>query len=200
MKKITKGAIAAGAATLLLAGGGGTFMAWQDEAGMNVAQTVTAGHLTAEASGDGVWTLNGDDVSDISNVRIVPTDIIKFSQPVTLRAEGDSIQGSFDLTDGSIDPADAQNQNDIDLAEVLKGDAKYAIEIEGEETGLVPVGNDSKAFEFLEPGTYDVNLIAELNFTKDPVTDLMAQGGSVDLSDMSVTVIQETGSEEPAAE
>lgn len=55
MKKTTKGAVAAGAAALLLAGGAGTMAAWNASTTAGPAQTVTAGSMAVEQTTAGSW-------------------------------------------------------------------------------------------------------------------------------------------------
>lgn len=102
MKKNTKGAIALGAAALLLAGGAGTYATWSDDASLG-GGTVQTGHLTiTEVAGESGWTWATpgktgafDPLTDV----IVPGDSVKFQGKYTLGIEGTNITASVVATD-----------------------------------------------------------------------------------------------------
>ena len=94
MKKNTKGAIAAGAAALLLAGGAGTFAAWSDEASLEGGE-VTSGHLRITAEDAGTWSwANGDDFDPESD-RLVPGDVVKYTAEYELEVLGNNLVASL---------------------------------------------------------------------------------------------------------
>lgn len=97
MKKSTKGAVAAGAAAVLLMGGAGTLAYWTAD-GQIAGGPVTSGHLKLEAADTGTWTLNGDPVSSIGTVRIVPGDELEFTGSYTIDAAGDNLQADVAVT------------------------------------------------------------------------------------------------------
>lgn len=105
MKKNTKGAIAAGAAALLLAGGAGTFAAWSDEAELGGGD-VNSGHLRiTEAAGTGEWVWATDGVTgdfDPETDTIVPGDSIEYTADYTLEVEGTNLVASLTPTLGGL--------------------------------------------------------------------------------------------------
>ena len=95
MKKNTKGAIAVGAAALLLAGGAGTMAAWSDEASLG-GDTVTSGQLRITETAAGAWTWAGtDDEFDPETDRIVPGDAVEYTGEYELAVEGTNLVASL---------------------------------------------------------------------------------------------------------
>ena len=97
MKKNTKGAIALGAAALLLAGGAGTFAAWSDEASLGGGD-VTAGHLRITETEAGAWTWNGGDDFNPDEDFIVPGDVVEYTAEYQLDVLGENLVASLDAT------------------------------------------------------------------------------------------------------
>ena len=186
MKKITKGAIAAGAAALLLVGGGGTFMSWNDDIVME-ENGINAGTLSLEAAEEGQWSLNGGpEFEDVSTVTIVPGDVLEFTQSVTINATGDNIQGTLTLQDGSITGAGGPDSADAQLATALTEGATYSVASTSD--GLT--GTDG-VLSFSGDGTYEADLSVVLDFDFDSVGGQEAQNGTVDLSGVGL-VLQQT--------
>lgn len=99
MNKAIKGAIAAGAAGILLMGGAGTYAVWSDTKNIDAAAVAT-GELTLALTGTApAWTYSGGSTAVSSN-GIVPGDVIKSTQQVTITAKGDNIAGQ--LTVGAL--------------------------------------------------------------------------------------------------
>ncbi|MCJ0901930.1 alternate-type signal peptide domain-containing protein [Rhodococcus sp. ARC_M6] len=95
MKKTTKGAIAAGAAALLLTGGAGTMAAWNASTGTSGAATVTAGSLSiSEAPGTGVWKL-GTAAFDPATQKIVPGDVVTYSATYNYTLVGTNLKATL---------------------------------------------------------------------------------------------------------
>lgn len=94
MKKNTKGAIAVGAAALLLAGGAGTMAAWSDEASLG-GDTVTSGQLRITETTPGTWQWAGGAPFDPTEDRIVPGDTVEYTAEYTLVVEGDNLVASL---------------------------------------------------------------------------------------------------------
>lgn len=97
MKKSTKGAVAAGAAAVLLMGGAGSLAYWT-ATGSITGGSVNSGHLKLDADDAGSWELNGNPVSAISTVRIVPGDELVFTGSYTIDAAGDNLQADVAVT------------------------------------------------------------------------------------------------------
>ncbi|MDI9955315.1 MULTISPECIES: alternate-type signal peptide domain-containing protein [unclassified Rhodococcus (in: high G+C Gram-positive bacteria)] len=97
MNKATKGAVAAGAAALLLAGGAGTMAAWNANAPMT-GGTITAGHLTLSADPSALpsWTVtNGATTEtnvDIASYRVSPGDKITYTSKVKVGIDGKNLK------------------------------------------------------------------------------------------------------------
>lgn len=185
MKKITKGAIAAGAAALLLVGGGGTFMSWNDDIGME-GNGINAGTLSLEAEGDGQWSLNaGPAFDDVSTVTIVPGDVLEFTQSVTINATGNNIQGTLTLQDGSITGVGGPDSADAQLATALTNGAAYSVASTSD--GLT--GTDG-VLSFSGEGPYEADLSVVLDFDFESVNGEAAQNGTVNLSGVGLALQQ----------
>lgn len=94
MKKNTKGAIAAGAAALLLAGGAGTMAAWSDSESLD-AVTVTSGQLRIIEQPGGGWTWADDTEFDPTTDRLVPGDVVEYTADYKLVVEGQNLVASL---------------------------------------------------------------------------------------------------------
>lgn len=189
MQKMTKGAIAAAAAALLLVGGGGTFMSWNQDDTFDDS-TITAGTLTLDTSTPGTWALNGDDVTDeMASLLIVPGDELVFTQPATISATGNNIQGELKVTPGTISAAGAADA-DTQLATALNASDATTFKIDTEAPGLTSVEFSDTYYQFLDAGDYEANLVATIDFGFDSVSDLVAQGGAVNLAGMKLSLQQ----------
>ncbi|CAM2932182.1 alternate-type signal peptide domain-containing protein [Prescottella defluvii] len=103
MNKKTKGAIAAGAAALLLAGGAGTFAAWNDTETLD-GGTITAGKLQFTGTTTGTWyedaATEGNEV-DLETFKIVPGDVLVYKATTTFIAEGTNLNATLTLDPGT---------------------------------------------------------------------------------------------------
>lgn len=103
MKKTTKGALAAGAAAVLLAGGAGTYAAWTATSPALDGGTVTTGHLTVTqlpGSTTG-WTWvggakNGQAVEATDT--IAPGDKVAYTGTYVLGIKGTNLTASVEVT------------------------------------------------------------------------------------------------------
>jgi alternate signal-mediated exported protein len=99
MNKATKGAIAAGAAGILLLGGAGTFALWADTDAIDPA-SISTGVLTLGV-GTGEWydatAGTTGTISDINTFNIVPGDTVTYTTPVTVTAQGDNLKGKLTI-------------------------------------------------------------------------------------------------------
>lgn len=97
MNKATKGALAAGAAGILLLGGAGTFALWEDSAGIT-GGTVSSGDLDlAMAAGTWAQTATPGTAIDINTFDIVPGDSLTYTTTITATATGDNLQGELKI-------------------------------------------------------------------------------------------------------
>ncbi|WP_024794581.1 alternate-type signal peptide domain-containing protein [Tomitella biformata] len=99
MKKTTKGAVAAGAAALLLAGGAGSFAAWNASGNTTGAGTVTAGSMAVAETSAGVWTwASGSKVNtafDQVNDKLVPGDKVKYTSTYNVTLSGTNLKAEL---------------------------------------------------------------------------------------------------------
>lgn len=102
MKKSTKGAIAAGAAGVLLLGGAGTLAYWSETANVG-GGTFTAGSLevTGNTCTTADWLLDGGSPVATGATRIVPGDTISKDCTITITGVGDHLDDvAFAVTTG----------------------------------------------------------------------------------------------------
>lgn len=168
MKKSTKGAIAAGAAAVLLMGGAGSLAYWNatDTAG---GGTINSGVLQLTEPTGGVWTLNTDPVADISSVVIVPGDELEYNAEWTIAASGDNLQADVTVTgldaSGGLEPF---------------VDVTSAFEVDGVTASTITEENDGDTLA----ATVDVD------FPFGDTVDNDSQALTLDLSEVTVTLTQ----------
>jgi spore coat-associated protein N len=108
MNKATKGAIAAGAAGILLLGGAGTFALWSDTDNVN-AGTVSTGvlNLTLDSADNAKWTETATPNTEINlaTFEIVPGDSLTYTTTVSVTATGDNLTGELEIAESSFDTA-----------------------------------------------------------------------------------------------
>lgn len=177
MKKVTKAAIAAGAAGALLLGGAGTMALWTASTDVD-AGTVTTGHLTMDATGAaGVWADASADAAsttfDPATDHLVPGDTVTFTQTVSIGADGKNLKGELTatgLTGGSALP------NDVTVA-VDVADTGVGVE-QDPESGIITFG---------EAATYEVPVKVTVVFAASATGSMTSV---VDLGAMSLTLNQ----------
>jgi len=117
MNKSTKGALAAGAAAVLLLGGAGTLAFWNDSAEVD-GGTLTAGTLTlSDVTCDATWTEGAD--TDVQ--LLVPGDTVTKECTGTITMTGDHISATVELDDESV--ADAEAAFNDATPDAVDGDA-----------------------------------------------------------------------------
>lgn len=177
MNKQTKGAIAAGAAALLLAGGAGTMAAWN--ATTNVGGgTVNAGKLTLTSGGAGTWTYADSTPFNPLTDTIVPGDTVTYHGTVTVGAKGKNLSATFTTAPGSIVAKTPGNAAD----EALAAEAS---------TGTVTAKIGTNAVTTITEAN-DTNVVTvdvPVTFPKTPATNA-SQLGAVSLSNFAVTLTQ----------
>ncbi|MFJ5958116.1 alternate-type signal peptide domain-containing protein [Paenarthrobacter sp. NPDC092416] len=92
-KTMLKGAAAIALGGALLLGGGGT-LAWWNAADSAAAGTIVAGDLNVEAAA-GVWTDRAGSTIDISTYRVVPGDLLTYTQDLDVTLEGDKMAANL---------------------------------------------------------------------------------------------------------
>ncbi|AWH94695.1 alternate-type signal peptide domain-containing protein [Dietzia psychralcaliphila] len=144
MKKITKGAIALGAAALLLAGGAGTMAAWSDEASLGGGE-VTAGHLRITEAAAGAWTWADGETFDPATDLIVPGDVVEYTASYDLDVAGTNLVATLTPTLGGID--------ETGLGQYLTVDAQS--DTTGITLGNITEANDGDTVEVTTTITFD---------------------------------------------
>lgn len=104
MKKTTKGAVAAGAAAMLLAGGAGTYAAWTATSDQVAGGGVQTGHLTVTQQANNGWTWTTQDKSgpfDPATMSLAPGDSVKFAGDFKLGIKGTNLTATATVGDAS---------------------------------------------------------------------------------------------------
>ncbi|MDG3010572.1 alternate-type signal peptide domain-containing protein [Rhodococcus sp. D2-41] len=107
MKKTTKGALAAGAAAVLLAGGAGTMAAWTGSGPSLGGGSVTAGSLSITQQDAGTWKWGtaaapGAAIPDIGAVTLVPGDSVTYTGSYKLGLSGTNLKAKITATGGAL--------------------------------------------------------------------------------------------------
>lgn len=198
MKRMTKAVIATGAAVMLLLGGGGTLAYWNDTANLGGSNTITAGTLTVVATGTPTWQIQHTSgavtaVADISAARIVPGDVLLYSVPATITAQGQNLRFQVGLAGGSVTAVGA-GAADTALAGRLTNSAAFGV------TGATPVGTTGDTFEHKSnsSSSYATTITATITWpfgaAGSPAADNPAKTGAVNLANFALTVTQVDGS------
>lgn len=170
MKKSTKGAVAAAAASVLLLGGAGSLAFWTSTATV-AGSAISSGTLalTNGDCGDG-WILDGGEiVGDVALVdSIVPGDVLTKTCTYTINAAGDHLRATLDA-----EGADATDA----LAPSIDVDTDFDVDGDNSVT-TIDEGNDGST------------LTATITVTFDSAADNTTKLSSVDLSDYVVTATQ----------
>ncbi|RVW05622.1 alternate-type signal peptide domain-containing protein [Rhodococcus xishaensis] len=174
MNKQTKGAIAAGAAALLLAGGAGTWAAWSASETVG-GDGVQSGSLSLTQEGEAGWAVGGEPI-DITTFKAVPGDVLTYSASFLVGAEGNNLSATLTADLGSIGGGnELADRLGIDTTATIDG---VALDPSGEGLEITDEHNDK---------VVDV----EVAITFDPDTSgTEAQGQQADLSEFSVTLQQ----------
>jgi spore coat-associated protein N len=175
MHKPVKGAIALGAASLLLLGGAGTYALWSDTDTVD-GGTIASGQLRFVDTTPGVWTdisegTPGVVIPDIEEFQIVPGDVLTFSAATTLRAEGDNLAATLS---GTLPTASGSPELLADVSvttAVTSNGAPLTSNVVTEE-------NDGDVLGIL------------ITLTFDEESGNESQLGTIDLSDLTIAVNQ----------
>lgn len=100
MKKSTKGAVACGAAALILAGGAGSMAAWNASTTPSSSTTATAGSLGVTAVGTPAWTWTAGNTGAFtpSTQTLSPGDSVHISGQYTLSIVGTNLKATATVT------------------------------------------------------------------------------------------------------
>mgnify|MGYP003417774265 CR=1 FL=1 len=196
MKKVTKAAVATGAAVLLLIGSGTTLAYWNDTANLSGQSAITAGNLKLTATATPTWKVKHttgieEAVPNIAALRIVPGDVLTYTFPATVTAEGKNLRFEVGLANGAITAGSAAAA-DTALATQLQRSASFAV------TGATVVPGHPTWFDHKSntSATYNTTITATITwpFAGTPAADNPAKLGKVNLSDFTLTVTQIDGS------
>ncbi|MET4047975.1 MULTISPECIES: alternate-type signal peptide domain-containing protein [unclassified Rhodococcus (in: high G+C Gram-positive bacteria)] len=182
MKKATKGAVAAGAAAVLLLGGLGSFALWNDSEDI-AGGTITSGELSLTQATAPVWTQTTSDVNpageiaDISAYRIVPGDIITYSASYGILADGDNLLADLSVNIADIAPGagNAELDDAVDVSIAATSD-----------TTPLPTNGDKVR---LTSGDQTVNLTITFAFDS-ATTGQVAQNQQLDLEAFTLVLEQ----------
>lgn len=180
MNKTTKGAIAAGAAALLLAGGAGTMAAWSDSEDLT-GGSITSGTLTLTAGTDApTWTVNGTQLSDteVANFLVVPGDEVVYSGTFVIGATGNNLEAELTAAFDS---------------DSVGGDAELLAQMPSTISGTVgatALPSDGAALAITDANDGDtVTVNVTFDFDFDPATNA-SQDQTIDLAGFAIDLTQ----------
>lgn len=96
MNRMSKGALAVGVGVALLLGGGGTFAYWNASVA-STGGTISAGNLDLKANGAGTWTDRNGATVDIAKYKVVPGDLLTYTQKLDVTLVGDKIAANLSV-------------------------------------------------------------------------------------------------------
>ncbi|GGG70056.1 hypothetical protein GCM10011374_38250 [Kocuria dechangensis] len=183
MNKLTKGSLATGAGLVLLLGGTGTFMSWNDSGTADGGQ-VTAGHLTVDETAAGTWTSNLGPVTDIATHEIVPGETLTYTAELGVDAVGENLQVTAGLTGDSVVAVNTEDPADVALAAAVVDTAALTVD----SPLFTETGVGTGVYDLTADGTGTVTVAATIAFPDTAAND--TQDGQVDLTAMTVTLNQ----------
>lgn len=180
MNKATKGAIAAGAAGILLLGGAGTFALWEDTDSVDPA-SISTGVLTMGV-GAGAWydatAGTTGPIANIANFDIVPGDTITYTVPVTITAEGDNLDGEFKIEKTAFEAAAETAAPYLNVTVASNAASVPGLTVNG-TTGVIT---------FATATTYTVNVTVTVVF--ENVGGVVGQNADIDLTALALKLEQ----------
>ena len=189
MKKQTKGAIAAAAAGALLLGGAGSLAYWSDSSTIG-GNTITAGELQigdcVVAAGTSGWastnpTTIAIPAADLVAYRIVPTEVLEYNCTTSITAIGDRLNAVIaadpaSITAGTTAAAGATAGQLLDSSDVAT-----TVTVDGNV-----VDDDSPLTAANNGDAVAVTVV----ITFDNVDELVAQGASINLTNLALKITQ----------
>ncbi|ALE05168.1 hypothetical protein AL755_06215 [Arthrobacter sp. ERGS1:01] len=106
MNKMVKGAVVTGIGVILLVGGGGTLATW------NQAQNATMGSVVSgdlnltpvtTTAGKGQWTNAAGTKIDVATYKVVPGDVLTYTQGLNVTLTGDLMSAKLMVTGAGVD-------------------------------------------------------------------------------------------------
>jgi alternate signal-mediated exported protein len=181
MNKATKGAIAAGAASVLLLGGAGTFALWEDTKTVDAAP-ISTGVLTLGLAGAGTWydatATSPGVIENITTFNIVPGDTVTYTTPVTVTAQGDNLKGEFKIEKALWEPANETTAPYIDVSVAAPNASTAGLAVDANGAITVPAA-----------GTYNFDVVITVVF-KSTTGGLVGQNTAVDLTALTLKLEQ----------
>lgn len=177
MKKSTKGALAAGAAAVLLLGGAGTLAFWSDTATIDGGTVDTGTLALSDAECDADWVYADGNANAGATVDlIVPGDTIAKVCTVEVTATGDNLRAKLE-TPSTIPITTSPDAPSLDAT----ARANYAIE--GQQIpDLITSANDGD--------TVTATLEVEFPFGDETTNGNDTQGILAELDELSITLTQ----------
>lgn len=182
MHKLLKASIAGAAGIALLAGGAGTFAAWQDSAKIS-SQTISSGELRIDtATAPGAWyegSTAGDQIADITRYRIVPGTTLVFTQDLEIVATGDNLEAELSF-EGPVQRG------------ALSDHITSKLDVTTTAAALTKLDADSYSVE-ANSGTSVVTAVITVEYPAEDATadNLSGQNQSVAISDAKFTLTQQ---------
>lgn len=180
MNKATKGAIAAGAAGILLLGGAGTFALWEDTDSIDPA-SISTGVLTL-GLGTGSWydatAGSPGDIANIATFNIVPGDTITYTTTATITAQGDNLDGEFKIEKTAFQTA----------AETAAPYLNVTVSSNAASVPGLAVNGTTGTITFAAAGTYNVDVVITVVF--ENVNGAVGQNANIDLTALALKLEQ----------
>ncbi|MCQ1954403.1 alternate-type signal peptide domain-containing protein [Arthrobacter sp. zg-Y238] len=123
MNKMAKGALAIGIGSALLLGGGGTLAVWNDTE-TSASGTITAGDLNLANTTDGAgkWTNAKNEEVNINTYKVVPGDVLTYTQKMQMTLAGETMQAKLTMTGGNIIKSTFGSEVDVVPPTITKAD------------------------------------------------------------------------------
>ena len=173
MNKAMKGAIAAGAAGILLLGGAGTFAVWSDTQDIDAGRVSTGQLSLTAATGSWTETVSEAAIPNISAYQIVPGDRLTYTTTVTVKAEGENLKARLTVPstlEGAV----------TDDANATVTDVNLDVDFRIDDEDVAGIKADGNVVSFDEAATYAIPVSITVDFTDVPInTD---QNLNVDLT------------------
>ncbi|MDQ0677546.1 alternate signal-mediated exported protein [Arthrobacter pascens] len=182
MNKAIKGAIAAGAAGILLLGGAGTFAVWSDTATVDAGMVSTGQLSLSVAAGSWAEATHGP-IADIGTFQIIPGDSLTYNTTVTVKAEGENLHAELTVPTVLVAPV----TNDLG-ATVAEQDLAVAMVIDSESVDGIEVEGNSVSFDAAT--TYTIPVTITVDFTDVAVN--IDQNLNIDLESALTFSLEQT--------
>lgn len=103
MNKIAKGAIATGVGIILLAGGGGTLATWNQAQNASMGSVVSGDLNLVPVKDSAKWTNASGATVDVAKYKVVPGDVLTYTQELDMTLEGDLMVAKLEVTGAGVD-------------------------------------------------------------------------------------------------